>query len=174
MRATLSGPAAACFLAKWRVSASLAGCTVNRARNGKILELRSRSSTAELGASTDSTCSNLNFSAQAITGRQMIWSIRIMIPIITPSPQTIARVFPAFAAVCRYEPRPGRRKSRFPSVNISQAIRKNQPPATDIIEFHTSPMMEYGNSICVKRCHQLQRYTSATSRISRGMLFSDE
>ena len=66
----------------------------------------------------------------------------MMIPIITPSPQTIARVFPTFAAVCKYEPRPGKRKSRFPSVNISQAIRKNQPPATDIIEFHTSPMIE--------------------------------
>ncbi len=110
--------------------------------NGRILELRSKSKTGDCGASADSTCSNLNFSAQAITGRQMIWSIKMMIPIITPSPQKIARVFPTFAAVCRYEPRPGKRKSRFPSVNISQAIKKNQPPATDIIEFHTSPMTE--------------------------------
>src|ERR1700722_21013707 len=81
---------------------------------------------------------------------------------------------PALAAVCKYEPRPGRRKSRFPNTNISQAIRKNQPPATDIMEFHTSPIAEYGSSICVNLCHQLQRYISATSRISRGILFSEE
>jgi hypothetical protein len=54
----------------------------------------------------------------------------------------MARCRRALAAVCRYEPRPGRRRSRLPSTNISQAIRKNQPPATDIMEFHTRPMAE--------------------------------
>ena len=64
---------------------------------------------------------------------------------------------PALAAVCRYEPKPGRRKSRCPSTNISHTISANHPPATDIIEFHTKPMAEDGNSNCVKRCHQLKR-----------------
>src|ERR1039458_4265943 len=54
---------------------------------------------------------------------------------MTPRPQKMAWVSPALAAVCKYEPSPGRRKSRAPSTNISQAIRKNHPPATDIIEF---------------------------------------
>ena len=56
------------------------------------------------------------------------------------TPQRMLGVSPALAAVCRYEPSPGRRKSLEPSTNISHAMRKNQPPATDIIEFHTSPM----------------------------------
>ena len=72
------------------------------------------------------------------------------------TPHRIERVSPALAAVCRYDPRPGRRKSREPSTNISQAIRKNQPPATDIIEFHTRPIAANGNSISMKRCHQLK------------------
>ena len=76
---------------------------------------------------------------------------------MVPTPQRIDRVSPALAAVCRYDPSPGSRKSREPSTNISHAIRKNQPPATDIIEFHTSPIAENGNSISIKRCHQLKR-----------------
>src|SRR5215471_19605302 len=90
------------------------------------------------------------------------------------NPYTMARVSPALAAVCRYEPNPGRRKSRFPRTNISHAIRKNQPPATDIMEFQTKPMTEKGSSIWVNRCHQLKRYKRAASRISWGMLLSDE
>src|SRR2546422_4752438 len=69
-----------------------------------------------------------------------------MTAIIAATPQRIARVLPWLAAVWRKEPRPGRRKSRFPSTNISQAIRKNQPPATDIMEFQTSPIVENGRS----------------------------
>ncbi len=37
-------------------------------------------------------------------------------------------------------------------VNISQKISANQPPATETIEFHTSPMAEKGISSCQKRC----------------------
>ena len=68
-----------------------------------------------------------------------------MTPIIAARPQTMDFVSPAPEARCKYEPRPGRRKSRLFSSNISQAIRKNQPPATDIIEFQTKPMAEYGS-----------------------------
>jgi hypothetical protein len=54
------------------------------------------------------------------------------------------RVAPAFEAVCKYEPRPGSRRSRFPRTNISHTISENQPPATDIIEFQISPMAVCG------------------------------
>ena len=64
----------------------------------------------------------------------------------------MARVFPLLAAVCRKEPRPGRRKSLSPRTNISHAIRKNQPPATDIMEFQTMPIVENGRSSSMKRC----------------------
>src|SRR5260370_228897 len=69
-----------------------------------------------------------------------------MTAIIAARPPRIARVLPLLAAVCRKEPRPGSRKSRLPRTNISQAIRKNQPPATDIMEFHTRPIVEKGRS----------------------------
>ena len=111
-----------------------------RAARGRIFERRSRSRTGERGVTAASTCSNLNFSAQAMVGRQMIWSTSTMTATMAASPQIIARVSPALAAVWRYEPRPGRRRSRFPKTNISQAIRKNQAPATDIMEFQISPM----------------------------------
>ncbi len=82
----------------------------------------------------------MNFSAQAITGRQTIWSITTITATMAAMPHNMLGVSPALAAVCRYEPSPGRRKSFDPSTNISHAIRKNHPPATDIIEFHTRPM----------------------------------
>ncbi len=113
------------------------------------MRLRSRASARErsirfrnhdCGASLLSTCSILNFSAHAITGRQITWSSTTITAIMVAMPQRMLGVSPALAAVWRYEPSPGRRKSFEPSTNISQAIRKNQPPATDIIEFHTSPM----------------------------------
>jgi len=49
---------------------------------------------SELARCELSTCSNLNLSAQAMTGRQMNWSVATMMAIITASPQIIARVLP--------------------------------------------------------------------------------
>src|ERR1700722_13564116 len=97
-----------------------------------------------------------------------------MIRIMVTDPHNIACVSPVLAAVCRYEPRPGRRKSRSPRTNISQAIRKNHPPATDTIEFQTSPIAEYGNSSCQKRCQAEKRKTLLASRSSLGRLLSEE
>ena len=74
------------------------------------------------GALALSTCSILNFSAHAITGRHTNWSIITITATIVTMPSTIDRVSPLSAAAWRYEPRPGRRKSP----NCSQAIRKNQ------------------------------------------------
>ena len=73
-------------------------------------------------------------------GRQMSWSVATMMAIIVSRPQAMAVPLPVLAAVCRKLPRPGRRKSRWPSTNISQAIRKNQPPATETMEFQTRLM----------------------------------
>ena len=100
-RVALRGASVAWLRAKCKLRNSRAGCTVNREKNGNSLEPRSKSRTGDRGASVDSTCSNLNFSAHAITGRHTSWSITTTIPIITPMPHQIARVFPAFAAVCR-------------------------------------------------------------------------
>ncbi len=57
-----------------------------------------------------STCSTLNFSAQAITGRQTNWSSSTMTAIMVATPHRIERVSPALAAVWRYDPRPGKAK----------------------------------------------------------------
>jgi len=48
---------------------------------------------------------------------------------------------PWLIASLMYEPIPGSRKSRPSSVNASLTVRKNNPPAIDIIEFHTSPII---------------------------------
>src|SRR5260370_35189805 len=90
-----------------------------------------------------------------------------MTAIIAATPQRIARVVPWLAAVWRKEPRPGRRKARFPSTNISQAIRKNQPPATEIMEFQTSPIGEDGGASSHKRRHRLKRGSLVDSRDPR-------
>src|ERR1700730_10697227 len=104
-----------------------------------------------------STCSNLNLSDHMINGRQTSWSVATMMPITAHRPQMIARVSPVAEAVDRYDTRPGKRKSRLQRTNISQTMRKNQPPATDTIEFQIKPMAEYGSSSCQKRCHALSR-----------------
>ena len=88
-------------LAKWRFNASRAGRMVTRAASGMIFERRKRSRMGERVGSAASTCSNLNFSAQAIMGRQTNWSISTMIATMTPKPQTMERVSPALAAVWR-------------------------------------------------------------------------
>jgi len=134
---------------------------------------RSRFSTNDSGALPLSVCSTLNLSAQAIAGLHSSWSIATTTPIIVVIPHRIATVFPSLAADCRYDPSPGSRKSRFPSTNISQAIRKNQPPATDTIEFHTSPITPCGNSSCTRRCQRENRYIRAASINSLGIAFTD-
>ncbi len=55
----------------------------------------------EVGRLVLSTCSNLNLSAHAMTGRQMNWSVATMMAIMTARPQIMARVLPLLAAVCR-------------------------------------------------------------------------
>ena len=97
-----------------------------------------------------------------------------MTAIMAARPHSTAPVSPALAAVCRYEPSPGRRRSRLFRTKASHAIRKNHPPATDIMEFHTSPMAAQGSSSWVKRCHQLSRYTPAASTSSCGIFLVDE
>ena len=87
-----------------------------------------------------------------MAGRHTSWSIITITAIIAARPHTSAGVSPALAAACRYEPSPGSRKSRLPSTNISHAIRKNHPPATDTIEFQIRPIVPYGSSSCRKRC----------------------
>src|SRR5580704_17089521 len=89
------------------------------------------------------------------------------------TPQHIDAVSPALAAVCRYEPRPGKRKSLDPSTNISHTISANHPPATDIIEFHTSPIAEKGNSHRLERLPRAEAVDCRRLRISFGMLFSE-
>src|ERR1700722_14158840 len=98
-----SPPGGPAFLrAKYKVSRSRAGATEILAIRDNSLDRRRKSSTSEPGVSA-ATCSNLNFSVHAMTGRHTIWSIRIITATITINPQTMDPVAPALAAVCRDE-----------------------------------------------------------------------
>ena len=76
-------------------------------------------------------------------------------------------------ATLMYEPMPGSRKSRSPSVNASVTVKKNHPPAIDIMEFHTRPIIDDGTSRVRKRFHQPNRCNAATSRSSPGIARND-
>ena len=78
-----------------------AGMVVDCATLVSNCERRNKLRIGDRGESDASTCSNLNFSLQAMIGRQIVWSIRTITPIMTASPQRIARISPALEAVCR-------------------------------------------------------------------------
>src|SRR5215472_14501890 len=65
-------------LAKYSVKRSRMGENDFRDRKANALERRMRLSTGERGTSVASTFSNLNFCAQAITGRHTSWSVSTM------------------------------------------------------------------------------------------------
>ena len=70
-----------------------AGASRARAYRDRSRERRSSSRESATAASRKaSTCSNLNFSLHAITGRQTTWSISTITAIIVLNPQTIARI----------------------------------------------------------------------------------
>ena len=116
--------------------------------------------------------SNLNLSDQAITGRQMSWSVATMMAIMVTRPQIIARVSAVAGGGLQIGAEAGQaevaaRRAR----NISQAIRKNHPPATETMEFHTRPMAEKGSSSWKKPLPaRRSRRSVEASRSSRGML----
>ena len=130
-----------------------------RAGLGHVMarERRSRSSTHEVAPSLASVSSSLNFCAHASAGRQTSWSTATIIAVIATAAATMARTSPWSIATLMYEPIPGSRKSWSPSVKASVTVRKNQPPAIDIIEFHTRPIIDDGTSRVRKRFHQPKR-----------------
>src|SRR5882757_6680924 len=132
---------------------SLAGSTVFSLSHPNALEFCKIKRIGEVFRLVLSPCSNLNLSDHAMTGRHTTKSVATIMRIIVIDPHNMPWESPVLAAVCKYDPSPGRRKSRSPSTNISQAIRKNQPPATETIEFHTRPIAAYGSSSCQNRCH---------------------
>ena len=88
-------------------------------------------------------------------------------------PSRIAPVLPALAAACKYEPSPGSWKDRLPSVNCSEAIRKNQPPAQLIMLFQIRPIIEEGTSRTRKRLQGRTRVMVETSCRSEGSVFAE-
>ena len=76
-------------------------------------------------------------------------------------------------ATAMYEPTPGSRKSRPPRTNASLTVRKNQPPAIDIIEFQTRPMTADGSSTTRNVFQREKPLRRATSYISAGTAFSE-
>ena len=88
---------------------------------------------------------------------------------IAMTAQAIAARSPFSIATAMYDPTPGSRKSRSPSVNASFTVRKNQPPAIDIIEFQTSPITDEETSTVKKRFQNENRWRRATSRSSFGI-----
>ena len=104
-------------------------------------------------------------------GRQKSWSTATIMIVIAASAASIAGTFPALIASAMYEPTPGSRKSLSPSVNASLTVRKNHPPAMDIMEFHTSPIMLAGTSRMRKTRFGRQAVDDgAASRRGVGML----
>ncbi len=127
----------------------------------------------EVGGSSPWTISILNFCDQAMSGRQTSWSSRTIITTSVSRPSITAVMSPALAAVCRYAPSPGSRKSRVPTWKISAAIRKNQPPDQDIMLFQMSPMAAHGSSSILNRSQRSKRKIAAASRSSPGIVDSD-
>ena len=89
--------------------------------------------------------------------------------IMATTAYAIARRSPRSMATAMYAPIPGSRKSREPRVNASVTVRKNHPPAIDIIEFQMSPIVADGSSSVRKVFHQPNPLMRATSRKSLGM-----
>ena len=89
--------------------------------------------------------------------------------IIAKMAHAMALESPFSMATAMYEPMPGSRKSRSPSVKASFTVRKNQPPAIDIIEFQTSPITEEDTSTIRKRFQNEKRWMRATSWSSSGI-----
>jgi hypothetical protein len=82
--------------------------------------------------------------------------------------QIIAGTSPFATAALMYEPRPGSRKSLFPSTKVSLIMRKNHPPAMLIMLFQTRPIVAKGSSTERSRRHQLKRKSVAASVRSAG------
>ena len=56
---------------------------------------------------------------------------------------------------------------------ISEAVRKNQPPLTLIMQFHSRGMVEFGTSSFQKRCQRVRRNERAASSSSCGSVSSE-
>ena len=95
------GPSRAEARAKRSANASRAGSTTTCVACESNLDRRRKSSTGECGISEASTCSNLNFSLQAMAGRQTSWSRSTITATMAVSPQAIARKSPALEADCK-------------------------------------------------------------------------
>ncbi len=136
-------------------------------------ERRTRSRTHERAGGPPETSATRKRCDHATRGLQRSWSTATIMTTIARTAQTIARRSPRSIATAMYEPTPGRRKSRSPSVNASLTVRKNQPPAIDIIEFQTRPMTDEESSTVRKRFQKPKRWRRATSWSSVGIARSD-
>ncbi len=98
----------------------------------------------ELAGRWLSTCSNLNLSLQAISGRQTNWSVQHDDDDQQRAQPPERRRSIAAAGRCLQVRAEARQPevACCPAVNISHAISANHPPATETIEFHTRPMAE--------------------------------
>ena len=128
-----------------------------------------RFSTHDSGASSPSMSALRKRCDHATSGRQRSWSTATIMTVIATIAHAMARRSPFSMATAMYEPIPGRRKSRSPSVKASLTVRKNQPPAIDIIEFHTRPITDDDSSTVRKRFQKEKRCRRATSWSSSGI-----
>ena len=67
----------------------------------------------------------------------------------------------------------GKRKSRLPTLKISAAMRKNQPPDQLIMLFQSKPIAAKGNSSVLNLAHGSRRKIAAASRSSIGIVVID-
>src|SRR5579859_839943 len=89
--ATLA-PFATALLAKYNVNASSIGLTDLFDKKANTLERRRKFKIEDRGLSADSTFSNLNFSAHAITGLQTSWSISTITTTRAAKPFSMAAI----------------------------------------------------------------------------------
>ena len=162
-----------------RVTGATAGGRVRRWKNShrsdpirNSRDRRTRSQSHEPEAAGVS--SSVNLWDHATSGLQTTWSTNTIMPSIARTPSSCARRSPCSMARLIYEPRPGSRKSCSPSTNASLTIKKNQPPAMDIMLFQRSPVAAKERSSRKNRSHHDIRARRATATKSGGTDFNDE
>ncbi len=119
---------------------------------------RTRSRNQLRDASAAAVSSTRKRCAQTTTGRQRSWSRATIMSIIASDGQHHGQrlALRAPPRSCTSRGRAGGSRGR-PRRKASLIIRKNQPPAMLIMLFQTRPVVPYGSSTHLKRCHQLKR-----------------
>ena len=144
-----------------------------RASASEMPERRRTDSTRLVLACTDSFCVMRNFSAHAVSGFHSSTSMSsTTMTMVTMAHSTLPSCSCSDATATKL-PRPGSAYVLLFTEIISEAVRKNQPPPTLIMQFHSSGIIEFGTSSFQKRCQRVSCMERAASSNSCGSLSSE-